>query len=702
MSTPISSRPELRLTTPAYGGDWSPEQWDPATWDADIALMREAGVTMITLGVFSWAHLEPKEGLYDLEWIADVIDRLHHAGIAVDLATASASPPAWMATDHPDTLPMDATGVRLGFGSRQQYCPSSPVYRERSRALAAVLADRFGHHPAVAMWHIGNEYACHIHECFCPVCVEAFRTYVADSYGSIDALNDAWGTAFWAQRYTSFDQIGAPAAAPTFLNPAQVLDWRRFSNRQILDCMLGEIDEVRARSELPVTTNFMGAFPWLDYAQWAEHLDVITDDHYPEPSHPTAAAEVAFAGDLMRGLATGKPWMLMEQSPGPVQWRERNAPKRPGQFALWSLSRLAHGADGVLQFQWRQSVKGAETFHAGMVPHAGARSRVWTEVVELGEVLGNLGDVIGEPTAAQVAIVVDWESEWARTAAIGPTNDVMPFAAAQAWHRTLWELGVAVDVVAPERVSGYRLIVVPELFMDRPDLAATVSAAVDEGAVVLVTGPTGIVNASGEAGMDGYLGSWRDLVGVRVVEFSVAVGDGDPRSPRDDAASRITSAVGVPKASTFAGVAVAADGPLDSSITWRGGMWAEELEVDDATVVATFDGSGAGADLAGEPAVTRRQHGAGAAWYAATDLDLASRHLLAETLTSEAGVSPVWPGLPVGVEAQRRGDFLFLLNHSDAPVTVTGVAGHDLVGGTDVASDVHLEARTGKVVRLHL
>lgn len=391
----------LGLTSPAYGGDYNPEQWDEATFAEDLELMAEASVNLVSLGIFSWARLEPREGSYELDWLAEIVDRLHDAGIAVDLATATASPPAWMAADHPESLPVNADGVRLGFGSRQQYCPSSTVYRERSAALARALAERLGDHPGVVMWHIGNEYGCHTAECYCPACARAFRAWLADRYGDVERLNTAWGTDFWSQRYTSLEQVAPPAAMPTFHNPAQLLDWRRFSDHQLRSLMEAEAHILREHSRQPVTTNFMGDFPATDYWRWAESLDIISDDSYPDPADPAAAHEVAWAGDLMRGLAGGRPWILMEQAPSAVQWRGRNSPKRPGQFLLWSLARVAHGADGILQFQWRQSRQGAETFHSGMVPHAGRASRTWDEVVSTGRALKRLSPVLGEPVRAE-------------------------------------------------------------------------------------------------------------------------------------------------------------------------------------------------------------------------------------------------------------------------------------------------------------
>ena len=715
----------LGLTSPAYGGDYNPEQWDEATLAEDLELMAEAGVNLVSLGIFSWARLEPREGTYELDWLVGIVDRLHDAGIAVDLATATASPPVWMATDHPESLPMNAAGVRLGLGSRQQYCPSSTVYRERSAALAGVLAERLGSHPGVVMWHIGNEYGCHTAECFCSACAQAFRGWLAERYGDVERLNAAWGTDFWSQRYTSLEQVVPPAAMPTFHNPAQLLDWRRFSDHQLRSLMEAEARVLREHSDLPVTTNFMGDFPATDYWRWAEALDIISDDSYPDPADPAAAHEVAWAGDLMRGLAGGRSWILMEQAPSAVQWRGRNSPKRPGQLLLWSLARVAHGADGVLQFQWRQSRRGAETFHSGMVPHAGRASRTWDEVVSTGRALKRLGAVLGEPVHAEAAVILDWESQWAMSSIIGPVGFGECFETARAWHRSLWEAGIATDIVPAGAdpgadLTGYRLIIVPAILIDYPGLARRLEQAVAVGTQVVVVGPSGVVDVNAGAVLGGYLGSLRPLLGVRVTDHAALSGPVSDDDPRGTLVNRLSRAVGTPAAESWTGLEAAGE-PLRRVLDrmgtptpdLRAGGWAEEVRVDEAPggieagwggepveVVAVFDGRGGGTDLAGRPAITRRAvGGAGSGWYVAADLDALSRAALLKLVCAHARVRPVVANLPDGVEAQRRGQVLFLLNHGDRAAEVAGIVGTDLLTGKACTGHVVLAPRSALVVR---
>ena len=508
----------------AYGADYNPEQFDDATFERDLELMRQAQVNLVSLGIFSWTRLEPSEGNYRLDWLEQLIDRLWQAGISVDLATATASPPAWLGRHYPDTLPVRADGSVYSWGSRQQYCPSSYRFRVAANALTARLVERFAAHPAVVAWHVSNEYGCHIRECFCQRCAQAWRDWLKKRYCCLDALNRAWGTNFWSQFYTDWEQVIPPRITPSFANPNQMLDWRRFSSDNLKSGYLSEAALIRAGlakagRAVPVTTNFMDAFEALDYFDWAKDIDLVTNDSYPDPADPRAVHQLAFTGDLMRGLGGGRPWLLMEQAPGAVQWRARNAVKAPGEYLLWSLAHVAHGADGVMQFQWRQSVAGAETFHGAMVPHSGTQSMQWRQTVELGQVLKRLAPVVGQRSQAQVAIMLDWPSMWAQNAAIGPDEAThglqipslsapagSALRAAQAWHATCFEAGYAIDIVQVDaELDDYSLIVVPEIFMTHPQLAQRLNQAASRGAQVVITARTGVVDQSGHGVVGGYL-----------------------------------------------------------------------------------------------------------------------------------------------------------------------------------------------------
>lgn len=687
----------------AYGADYNPEQWPEHVVDDDTQLMQEAGVNLISVGIFAWSKIEPREGEFHFDWLDVVLDKLHAAGVRVSLATATASPPPWVGHTYPETLPVDADGRRLTYGSRQQYNPSSTKYRGLVARLVRKIAERYANHPALAIWHVNNEYGCHTWESFDDESAAAFRVWLQERYGTLDELNRVWGTDFWSQHFSEWAQIIPPRATPTFQNPAHRLDWRRFSNDALLELYLTEVRILREITPtVPLTTNFMGLFKHLNYWAWAEHIDIISNDSYPDPSDPRSAASFALDSDLMRSLGGGKPFLQLEQTVAQVQWRERNAVKRPGQFRLWSLQAVARGADSICQFQWRQSRAGSETFHAGMVPHSGTRSPLWRDVVELGADLSKLTPVADQTVTAQVALLWDWESAWAREYAVGPV-DTDPAQSLRDWHGTCFENNVTADIVRPgASLDGYSFIVVPSLFHASEAAAAELTRAAQRGATIVVDHFSGIVDDDGHAHLGGYLGPLAVLVGARVLEVSplsvqpqeggsqLAAGPGSSHDTSADDAqvSPISSAVATPSADAT----VRLDSPI-AAVT-MGRDWTELLDVTTAAVVARF----ADGDLRGHPALLRNQVGAGTVWYSGTRLDAAGRQGLLRHL-ADGGVLALRPELPAGVELVRRGDVEFYLNHGDQPRTVQ-VVGHDLLNDCAVTDTVEVPPRTGVAIHV--
>lgn len=298
----------------------------------DVTLMRAASVNLVTVGVFSWALLEPSEGCYDFHWLDALVDRLWAGGVRIDLATPTAAPPAWFARRHPEALPVTVDGRRLGIGARESFCPSSPHHRHAAVAIAGALAERYGRHPGLALWHVNNEYSAHTGPCYCPTSESAFRRWLEERYGSLDRLNEAWGTSFWGQHYDAWAEVTAPVTAPMPVNPAQQLDFLRFSSGEYLECFRLERDVIRAASpDVPITTNFMTtACKHTDLWAWADEVDVVTNDHYLMAEDPTGHIGLAMSGDLTRGLAGGSPWLLLEHSTSAVNWQPRNLAKTAG------------------------------------------------------------------------------------------------------------------------------------------------------------------------------------------------------------------------------------------------------------------------------------------------------------------------------------------------------------------------------------
>jgi len=659
----------LKVPGLAYGGDYNPEQWPEEVWAEDLRLMAEAGVTMVSVNIFSWALLEPSEGAYDFSRLDRILDLLHAHGIAADLATPTAAPPAWFFVKHPEALPVDKDGRRLSYGSRQTFCPSSPAYREAALRMAGELARRYAEHPAVVMWHVHNEYGCHNAECYCDTSAQAFRDWLQDRYASLDALNHAWGTTFWSQWYYDWDQILPPRATGAVPNPTHQLDWRRFCSDALLSLYEAERDVLReAAPETPATTNFMVMYNFdaLDYWRWAPELDIVSNDHYLQSADPQSQIDIALSGDLVRSLAGG-PWLLMEHSTGAVNWQPVNRAKTAGELRRNALGHVARGADGIAYFQWRAAKAGAEQWHSAMLPHAGTDSQIWRDVVQLGADLRALAEVRGATGTAEVAVVWDWNARWAMELPSQPSGELYFQDLVRAWYEPLWRSGVAVDFVRPDAdLSAYRLVLAPSLYLIDDAGAANLTGFAERGGTLAVGFHSGMVDANCHVRLGGYPGAFREALGVRTDELF-------PLLPGQTVA-------------------------LSDGTT--GTLWSERIRLEGAEAVTSYtDGP-----LTGIPAVTRNAYGTGTAWYVATLPDQEALSGLLERIRVEAGVEPV-RSAPEGVEAAlRRGteaDYLFLINHTDhdAEVAVSAEATELLSGKPVAGGRVTVAAREVVVVR---
>ena len=510
-----------------YGGDYNPDQWPEEVWDDDVRLMKKAGVNLVSVGIFSWAKIETSEGVYDFDWLDRIIDKLGEAGIAVDLASATASPPMWLTQAHPEVLWKDYRGDVCQPGARQHWRPTSPVFREYALKLCRAMAEHYKGNPYVVAWHVSNEYGCHNRFDYSEDAEHAFQQWCEERYGTIDAVNDAWGTAFWAQRMNDFSEIVPPRfiGDGNFMNPGKLLDFKRFSSDALKAFYIAERDALaEITPDLPLTTNFMvsASGSVLDYDDWGDEVDFVSNDHYfiPGEAH---LDELAFSASLVDGIARKDPWFLMEHSTSAVNWREINYRKEPGQLVRDSLAHVAMGADAVCYFQWRQSKAGAEKFHSAMVPHAGEDSAVFRDVCELGADLNKLSDegILGSRLAkSRVAVVFDYESEWATEHTATPTQKVHHVDEPLQWFRALADHGVTADVV-PVRGAwdDYEMVVLPSVYLLSEETTRRVRDYVVGGGRLVVTYYTGISDEKDHVWFGGYPGSIRDVVGVRVEEF---------------------------------------------------------------------------------------------------------------------------------------------------------------------------------------
>jgi beta-galactosidase len=654
-----------------HGGDYNPEQWPPETWDADMALMQQSHFNVATVGVFSWVSLQPEEDRFTFEWLDTIFDKLHTTGGAVCLATPSAAQPAWMSQRYPDVLRAGNSGQRNHHRARVNFCPNSPNYRRFAVNMATRLAERYGQHPALLIWHVSNEYG---GACYCETCATAFRAWLQQKYASLDEINQRWWTPFWGHTYTDWQQIEPPYDNNERLAAGLTIDYRRFQSDSMLECFKLERDALRAITpDIPITTNLMGTYPHLDYRAWARELDVVSWDCYPWPS--ANPSDIAFLHDLNRGLKDGQPFMLMEQTPSSQNWQPTNALKRPGVLRLWSYLALAHGADTVMYFQWRRGRGGCEKFHGAVVEHGGrSDTRVFREVSTLGAELASLGaTTLGATTPARVAILFDWNNWWALDAAIGPIQDKAYVATVRKHYQALWRRNVPVDVVFSDSdLSRYDMLIAPLLHMVKPGLAERIEALVARGGTFVTTYFSGVVDET-DLAFEGYPGPLSKVLGMRVEEID-ALYDGQ--------INHIIMA--------------------DGSGSYTCARLCDIIHSEGAHVYATY-----GDDFyAGTPAVTEHHFGRGWAYYLASDpedgfLDTFYKRLLAAYAITPLLTTP--PGVEVTLRQTERRDLLFILNHNpaEAPIVLPAGARYaDLLSGQEITGSLTLAGYDVRILAL--
>ncbi|MFH9584649.1 beta-galactosidase [Streptomyces luteogriseus] len=630
-----------------YGGDYNPEQWPQEVRDEDHRLFTRAGIDTLTVGVFTWSVTQPGPDTYDFTVLDSVLDRAAAEGRRVCLATGTAALPPWLATRHPEVNRTDFEGRRHRYGQRHNFCPSSPAYREHATALASRLAERYAGHPALLAWHINNEYG---GACYCDLCAGAFREWLRDRHGTLDALNDAWWTTFWSHRYTDWAQIEPPSALTEHWRGPDhtafqgiTLDWFRFTTDALLGCFLAEKAAIRAHDpDTPATTNFMGLFRPLDYHRWAPHLDFASWDNYPPLDAPPTRP--ALAHDLMRGLKDGAPFWLMEQTPSTTACRDVNPLRRPGELRIATFQAVAHGADAALYFQLRASRGACEKYHGAVVGHAGRDdTRVFREVAALGGELEALGArTLGARTPARTALLFDWDSWWALEISDGPSRLVKYPDVVHAYYRAAREAGADLDVIPQTAdLTGYDVVLAPVLHLVKGDLATRLEAVAARGGTVLATFLSGRVDEHDRAFLTDVPGPLAPLMGIRVDEWDARPAEFAQTVPELRAQARLVFEIVLPRG---------------------------------AETVATY-----GTDFyAGTPAVTRNRHGSGEAWYVATALDqsgvdqvvrrILARHDLLGPYAAHPAVEAATRVAPDGTR------LLFLLNHAPEPARLTAHA----------------------------
>ncbi|WP_420583532.1 beta-galactosidase [Ruegeria sp.] len=486
--------------TPELGVCYYPEHWPEEMWAKDAARMAETGLTWVRIGEFAWSRMEPAPGDLRFDWLDRAIEVLGAAGLKVVLGTPTATPPRWMLEKHPDMLAVDMQGQPRKFGSRRHYCFSHQGYIEECVRIARIMGERYGRNPHVAAWQIDNEYGCHdTTVSYSQPALEAFRHWLADQYGTVDALNAAWGNVFWSMEYDSFDQIDLPNLTVTEPNPAHVLAFRRFSSDQVVAFNTAQVDALRPLTDAPLLHNYMGRVLDFDHFKVGEDLDIATWDSYPigflsdrleaDEAHKSAFLQQgdpdmqAFHHDLYRAVGRGR-WWVMEQQPGPVNWAPYNPAPLPGMVRLWSLEAVAHGAEVVSYFRWRQAPFAQEQMHAGLLTPNDRPAPALAEARQTADELASLGTVT--QTQADVAILFDYASDWAwATQPQGAGFDY--FRLVFSAYRALRRAGLSVDFISPTDAAeaGYQLILAPGL----STLDNGMEQRLTEGSELAILGP---------------------------------------------------------------------------------------------------------------------------------------------------------------------------------------------------------------------
>ncbi len=657
-----------------HGGDYNPEQWldRPDILKKDIEYFKKAHINTVSMGMFSWAVLEPEEGRYNFDWLEDVINNLYKEGIYTILSTPSGARPKWMADKYKEVLRVDPDRTRRFFGGRHNHCYTSPVYREKIYNINKKLSEHFGKHPAVILWHISNEYG---GECHCPLCQEKFREWLKEKYGTIENLNSSWCTTFWSHTYNSFDQIESPSPKGENALHALTLDWKRFVTDRTVDFMRHEISAIRAGgSELPATANLMYDYDGLDYKKFKDVMDIVSWDNYPswhKKDEYTTAVDGAMQHDLMRSIRKA-PFLLMESCPSATNWKPINKLKKPGMHLAASLQAVAHGSDSVLYFQLRQSQGASEKFHGAVIDHYGGDdTRVFREVTEVGEALEQIREIVGSEIKCQAAVLYDRENDWALKDAQGPRNEDMHYQeCVQKQYRALRRKGCNTDIITMEHdLSDYKLVTVPMAYMFYHGYAEKLCTFAENGGTLVISYWSGLVDETDKCYLEGTPHGLMEAAGIRTEEID-ALYDWEENH-------------GIPETGNHLGIT--------KSYTCKN--LCELAKVSDAEVMMRYSED----FYQGYPVLTHKKYGKGHVYYVAADMEAAFYEDFLGRAADEAGVDTPLDFVPEGVSVTIREtedtEYLFIQNFAGKTETVSVSEEYEVIYGTDSENMSPLQTR---------
>lgn len=653
-----------------FGVDYYPEHWDRDEWEAQAALMEEAGFNTVRMAEFGWKIMEKKEGEYDFSLFDEAMEILAGHGIKTVLGTPTAAPPKWLADDY-DVLQKDKYGRVRQWGSRRECCANSPDYLKKSKAIVEKMAEHYKDNPNVAGWQIDNEFGCHgSARCFCEHCRQAFIQWLKGRYSSIEELNHRWGTAFWSLDYDSFDEIILPAYSSCDSlfgenknhNPALELEYFRFASASWVNYQKMQIDIIRRYSRAPITHNMMGHFSDIDYGKLAADLDFVSWDNYPDNQWGSSEYEyVSMAHEIMRGVKK-KNFVVMEEQAGPAGWDRVGATPRPGQLALWVYQAVAHGAEGIVFFRFRTALFGMEQYWYGVLDHDGVPRRRFYEIQAIGKKLKFLASYIkGAENKKEVLIVKSYDNLWAHDIkchrqGYNYENHLYSFYKANADLN----LNAAVECDFENGFGDYKVVYLPAYNIVRDEELPLLEEYVRGGGTLVLTFQSGTRDVDNEIRPLIVPGVFAELAGVRVPEF--------------DAPRKEVAVVGA-DAAPVKNVSKEIDVSAMRNFSGTAKLWCDIIEPDGADVLAVYGSE----YYKGTAAVTVNPVGAGRVFYVGCDLDGTAMKALAEYIAREAGLTPI--KVPDGVEIIKRENAFIVLNHNEEPVQLD-ISGTTLAGGT--------------------
>lgn len=661
-----------------FGVDYYPEHWPRERWEQDARLMREMGIQMVRMGEFSWFKMEPEKGRFDFGWLDDAISLLSSYGIKTVLGTPTAAPPAWIIEENPDIQPKDTQGRIRYFGGRHHTCHSNISYREHCCRIVTAMAKHFVENKNVIGWQPDNELGnSQDNLCTCPSCTRRFQEWLERKYGTVDALNKAWGAEFWSQGLNTFQQVTAPKLTPNAVNPSKLLDWKCFCSDLLVDFLQFQTDILRKYCPNHfITHNFMGFADKVDYYDLAQKLDFVSHDQYPGGFYLKKPhldnAESAATLDIVRSYKNA-PFWIMEQQSGITGWEIMGRTPAPGQLSLWTVQSIAHGADNIVFFRWRSCTMGTEQYWHGILPHCGKAGRIYNELKELiAQFKPIMEDMQGAMPVNKVAIVYDFRQKYAMD--IQPHHPQLDYLQQiLKYYSAFYKKGISVDFVrGMQDLSKYALVIAPLQYLMTEELENQYFRYVEEGGHLVLTMRTGVKNKHNQVMSDDVLpGRLAGLIGASVEEY--------------DCLAETTG-----------------------KVAYRGKeyevhKWNDILVPETAGTLAVYTSE----YYKGRAAVTKNFFGAGIAYYVGTEPGEELMDEFVDEILKTAAIEPIFHGNP-GVEfctrSKGKDNWLFVLNHRGEKNHYKVPEDYQLVKGETAgmlaAYEVHVLKRSTEEVRL--